>query len=395
MANLIYLDYCATTPVDERVLDAMLPYFRQYYGNASSISHSVGRQAAAAVENARKQVAGLLNCSEKELIFTSGATEAINMALKGIFDRYKTIGKHYITCCTEHPAVLEVFSYLEKQGAEVSYLGVDANGCLDLAELAAEIREDTIAIVIMHANNETGVIHPIKEIAEIAAQHHVLFFCDATQSAGKINLDLQQISIDVLCLSAHKLYGPKGVGALYIRRKRRPTQISKWLHGGAQENQRRGGTINVPGIVGFGAAAVMALAIKDQEYLRLKNLRDYMESELLKIDETAGNGYRVDRLPHVANIRFNYLKGETIMSKVPELAISSGSACSAGLRSPSHVLLAMGLNSEEVHASIRISLGKYTTKQDVNKAIVLLKTEVNKLRALSPIWQLHQVGLHK
>ncbi len=395
MEKSIYLDYCATTPVHPLVLETMLPFFKDQFANGSSTQHAAGRYASSAVDLARTQVAELLNCSTDELIFTSGATEAINMALKTVFERYSGVGKHFITCSTEHPAVLNTLEYLESRGAELTILPTTKNGSIDLKELNASIREDTVAIVLMYANNETGVLHPVHEISELARNRQVLFICDATQAVGKIPVDLQSTPIDLLCMSAHKLYGPKGVGALYTRKGRRAAQISKWFHGGGQENGFRAGTLNVPGIVGFGKAAEIAAADIQAESQRLTGLRDLLEESLCIEPETYVNGNLPDgrRLPHISNIRFNHIKAEAIMAKLPQLHLSAGSACTSGSRNPSHVLLAMGLSPDQARSSLRFCLGRPTSREEIETTVRLIKQTVTELRAESPTWELYQGGL--
>ncbi|MFC6098687.1 cysteine desulfurase family protein [Olivibacter domesticus] len=392
--SIIYLDHCATTPVDSMVLDTMLPYFKDYYGNASSIHHKLGRKAAEAIEIARNQVAKLLHASTKEIIFTSGATEAINQALSGIFLHYQQIGKHIITCETEHPAVLDTCNYLSRKGADIQKLPVDQKGNISLNDLQQAIRQDTILICFMFANNETGVIHPIDQIGEIAKEHNVLFFCDATQAVGKIPVNVKTQHIDVLALSAHKIYGPKGVGALFIKRRSAPIQIGSLLQGGKQENNLRAGTLNVPGIVGLGAAASLAMEMENQEISRVSKLRDYLENSLLQIPETFLNGDALNRLPHVSNICFQYVKSTEIMANLPQLALSAGSACASGSLEPSHVLTAMGLNKEKAESSIRFSLGYSTTEDQINQTIELIINAIGDIRNNSPLWQLHKAGVH-
>lgn len=395
MATSIYLDNNATTAVDPEVLEQMIPYFSEHYGNAASLNHRFGKEAAEAVHNARLRIANLIGASEKEITFTSGATESINLAIKGVFNRYLSIGKHIITSQTEHRAVLDVCRYLEKKGAEITYLAVDSKGQIDLNELKAAIRKDTILISLMYANNETGVINPIHKIAEIAHASNVLFFCDATQAVGKVPVSLLETPIDLMAFSAHKIYGPKGVGALYIKRRNRRVQVEPLLHGGGQENHLRAGTLNVPGIVGFGAAVFKAQELMSFESLRLQELRDYLETEILKIAQTYSNGSSDSRLPHVLNITIRFLKAEQLMAKLGNIAMASGSACSTGSLEPSHVLLAMGLEKDDAHASIRLSLGRFTTKEEIETTVQLLKKEIAVLRKQSPIWQLYEKGMIK
>lgn len=395
MAVPIYLDNNATTAVDPKVLEEMIPYFSQHYGNAASLNHRFGKKAAEAVSIARLRIADLIEASEKEITFTSGATEAINLAIKGVFNRYQSIGKHIITSEAEHRAVLDVCQFLEKKGAEITYLPVNRNGQINLNELSAAIRKDTILVALMYANNETGVISPVYEIAEITTSKQVLFFCDATQAIGKIPVSVQKSLIDMIAFSAHKIHGPKGVGALYIKRKNRRIQLEPLLHGGGQENHLRAGTLNVPGIVGFGAAALKAQELMAFESLRLKELRDHLEKEILKIEETYSNGSEANRLSHVSNVTIRFLKAEQIMSKLGSIAMASGSACSTGSLEPSHVLLAMGLEKDDAHASLRLSLGRFTTKEEIETSIQLLKKEIALLRKQSPVWELYEKGMIK
>ena len=393
MEQLIYFDNNATTPLDPLVLEAMMPYLTSNFGNASSLTHRAGRTAAAAVDTARQQVAALIGAAPNEITFTSGATEAINMAIKGIFEHYQSKGKHIISCQTEHKAVLDTLDYLRKKGADVTYLPVDAHGRIDLQALEAAIRPDTILIALMWANNETGVIHPVAEIAGLAHRHDTLFFCDATQAAGKVAVTTGNEGPDLLCLSAHKLYGPKGTGALYVRRRSKRIQTGALLHGGGQENKLRAGTLNVPGIVGLGIAAELAGQQLVSEPQRLSALRDTLERALAALPETAINGKDAPRLPHVSNLLFRHLRADQIMVSVPGIALASGSACVSGTRDPSHVLMAMGLTEADAHASLRLSLGRFNTEQEIQVAIQQLSGAVDKLRAASPIWQLHEAGL--
>ncbi|WP_257667806.1 cysteine desulfurase family protein [Parapedobacter tibetensis] len=392
MDRLIYFDNNATTPLDPQVLEAMMPYLTTHFANASSITHRAGRTASAAVEKAREQVAALIGATPQEITFTSGATEAINMAIKGVFEHYQAKGKHFITCATEHKAVLDTFAYLEKKGAEVTYLPVDKDGAMDLVLLETSIRADTVLIALMYANNETGIVHPIADIAKIANKHDVLIFCDATQAVGKLPVDLATAGVDLLCLSAHKLYGPKGVGALYIRRKNKRIQTGALLHGGGQESKRRAGTFNVPGIVGLGKAAEIAKQRMLDEFSQLAKQRDELETALAKLPATFVNGEGTLRLPHVSNITFRHLKAGEIMVNVPDIALASGSACVTGTRDPSHVLKAMGRSDEDAHASLRFSLGRFNTDEDIRDGIMQVTSAVEKLRAASPVWQLYQTG---
>lgn len=395
MSDHIYLDNNATTKVDPRVLVEMLPFFTELYGNASSINHLDGKNAAGAVQKARQRIANLIGSTVDEITFTSGATEAINMAIKGVYHRYQSIGKHIITCVTEHRAVLDVCKSLEKKGAEITYLPVDHSGAVALDELIKAMRKDTVLISFMYANNETGVIHPIEEISKIAADKKVLFFCDATQAVGKIPVSLTENSVDILAFSAHKMYGPKGVGAIYTRKKSRRTQLEPLINGGGQEKKMRGGTLNVPGIVGFGAAAELAKDLITEEQSRLRELRDHLERSLIKIEETYVNGLKSNRLSHVSSITFRFLKAEQIMARARSLSIASGSACSTGSLDPSHVLLAMGLDKEDAHGTLRFSLGRFNTLDEINNTIQIVTQTVASLREESPAWQLFKKGLIK
>lgn len=394
MGPLIYLDNNATTAMDPQVLEAMLPYLKDQYGNASSLMHGLGRTAAAAMEKSRLQVAGLIHAPETDtILFTSGATEAINTVLKGVFEQYQSKGKHFITCKTEHKAVLDTFAHLEKKGAEVTYLDVDYLGRLDPEQLEASIRPDTILIALMSANNETGVSHPIAELSQIAQKHNVLFFCDATQSIGKQNIDLSQTPIDLLCLSAHKFHGPKGAGALYIRKKNKRIQIAPLLHGGGQEHGLRAGTLNVPAIVGMGKAAELAKAKLDTEIIRLARLRDKLENMILTLPQTYVNGLGTERLPHVSNITIRHLRAASLIARLPMLCLSTGSACVSGSRDPSHVLIAMGRNPEDAFSSIRLSLGRFNTEEEIVQAGTQICGAIVALRAESPNWQLFEKGM--
>lgn len=393
MDRLIYFDNNATTPLDPYVLEAMMPYLTTQYANASSLTHRAGRVSAAAVEVAREQSAALIGAAPNEITFTSGATEAINMAIKGIFSHYQNKGKHIISCRTEHKAVLDTLAYLEKKGAEVTYLPVADDGRIDLDVLERAIRPDTVLVALMWANNETGVLHPVADIAALTHKHQTLFLCDATQAAGKVHIDVAKIGPDLLCLSAHKLYGPKGIGALYIRRRNKRIQTGALLHGGGQESKLRAGTLNVPGIVGLGKAAEIALQRLDEDTARLTELRNTLETALAALPATAINGHSSPRIPNVTNITFKHLRADQIMVSVPDIALASGSACVSGTRDPSHVLMAMGLSAADAHASLRLSLGRFNTEAEVRAAIGQLTSAVEQLRAASPIWQLYEAGL--
>lgn len=390
----IYLDNSATTPVDPRVLGTMLPYFTENFGNAASRSHPFGWTAEDAVDIAREQIAKLINASEKEIIFTSGATEANNLALKGIFDMYARKGNHIITVTTEHKAVLDSCKHIEKMGGVVTYLKTDSEGNLDLNELEQTITDKTILVAVMYANNEIGTIAPIKKIAEIAHKKGTLLFTDATQAVGKIPVDVENEGIDLMSFTAHKMYGPKGVGALYVRRKNPRVKVTAQMDGGGHERGMRSGTLNVPGIVGFGKAAELAMQEMEADATRLAVLRDKLENALLKLEETYVNGNRKSRLPHLTNISFKYVEGEGLMMAFNQnIAVSSGSACTSASLEPSYVLKALGLGDDLAHSSIRFSLGRFSTEEQIDYTIEQLTKAVNKLRAMSPLWEMHKDGI--
>jgi cysteine desulfurase len=366
----VYMDYHATTPCDPGVLEAMLPYFNQHFGNAASRGHSFGWHAAEAVQIAREEVATLLHADPTEIIFTSGATESINLAIKGVFEMMSVKGKHIITVTTEHRAVLDTCSHLEKMGAEVTYLSVQSDGLINTDLLQASVRPDTILIAVMYANNETGVIQPIRAIGKIAREHGIFFFTDATQAVGKIPVNVVADGIDLLACSAHKIYGPKGVGALYIRRKNPRVRLTAQLDGGGQERGFRSGTLNVPGIVGFGKAADICRNEMDQHLISIGRLRDKLEHAILLMRGTKLNGHSLNRLPTVSNISFAQGKGNRLLENLlKEIALSSGSACSSSTVEPSHVLKAMGLDDAAAQSAIRFSLGKYNTDEEVEFVI--------------------------
>src|SRR5450432_1001975 len=366
----VYMDYHATTPCDPRVLEAMLPYFSGHYGNASSRGHAFGWQAAGAVQIAREAIASLIHADPSEIIFTSGATESINLAIKGVYEMLSGKGKHMITISTEHRAVLDTCNHLEKLGAEVSYLPVQTDGLVDLETLESSIRPDTILIAVMYANNETGVVQPIRLIGEIAKKHGIIFFSDATQALGKTSVHVLQDGIDLLACSAHKMYGPKGVGALYVRRKNPRVRLTAQLDGGGQERGFRSGTLNVPGIVGFGKATGLAAREMVPDMESIGALRNKLEKALLKLAGASLNGNNRHRLATVTNISFAHETGKRLLeSLLKEIAISSGSACSSASPEPSHVLKAMGLDDESANQAIRFSLGKYNTEEEVDFVI--------------------------
>ncbi|MBO9672030.1 MAG: IscS subfamily cysteine desulfurase [Sphingobacteriaceae bacterium] len=393
MKQPIYLDNNATTPLDPRVLEAMLPYFTEKFGNAASRNHAFGWVAEEGVDYAREQVAKLIGCTEKEIIFTSGATEADNLAIKGVFEMYKDKGNHIITAVTEHKAVLDTCKHLEKVGARVTYLGVKEDGLIDLAELEAAMTPETILVSIMYGNNEIGVIQPVKEISAIAHKHGALFMTDATQAVGKIPVDVNADGIDLMAFSAHKMYGPKGVGALYVRRKNPRVKVTAQMDGGGHERGMRSGTLNVPGIVGLGKACELCRLEMESESIRLAALRDKLESSLSELEESYVNGNTQHRLPHVANISFKYVEGEGLMMAMSDLAVSSGSACTSASLEPSYVLKSLGLSDDLAHSSIRYGLGRFTTEAEIDQAIEVTKKAVNHLRELSPLWEMFKEGI--
>ena len=390
----IYLDNSATTPVDPRVMDTMIPYFTEKFGNAASRSHPFGWVAEEAVDYAREQVAKLINADPKEIIFTSGSTEANNLALKGVFEMYAEKGNHIITCTTEHKCILDTAKHIEKSGGEITYLQVDDEGMIDLKELEAAITPKTILISIMYANNEIGVMHPIKEIAAIAKKHNVLFHTDATQAAGKVPIDVQAEGIHLLSMSAHKMYGPKGIGCLYVRRKNPRVKVTAQIDGGGHERGMRSGTLAVPGIVGFGAACEIARNEMFNDAARLSKLRDKLENALLELEEAFVNGNRQHRLPHITNISFKYVEGEGLMMGFnKDIAVSSGSACTSASLEPSYVLKALGLGDDLAHSSIRFSLGRFTTEEQIDFTIDRVTKAVLKMRDISPLWEMYKEGI--
>jgi cysteine desulfurase len=393
MDTPIYLDNNATTPMDPRVLETMLPYFNQKFGNSASRNHAFGWVAEEAVDYAREQVAKLIGANEKEIIFTSGATESDNLAIKGVFEMYKEKGSHIITCITEHKAVLDTCKHLEKLGAEVTYLPVNPDGLIDLELLERSMRPTTILVSIMYGNNEIGVIQPVRQIADIAHKHGALFFTDATQATGKIPVDVIADGIDLLAFSAHKMYGPKGVGALYVRRKNPRVKVTAQMDGGGHERGMRSGTMNVPGIVGFGKACELCMLEMADEAKRLSALRDKLESALTVMEESYVNGNVDHRLPHVANISFKYVEGEGLMMAMKDLAVSSGSACTSASLEPSYVLKGLGLSDDLAHSSIRFGLGRFTTEEEVDFAVKQTMEAVNHLRDLSPLWEMFKEGI--
>ncbi len=389
----IYLDNSATTRVDPRVFEAMTPFFLEDFGNAASRNHPFGWKAEEAVDYAREQVGALIGASEKEIIFTSGATESNNLAIKGVFEMYASKGKHIITAVTEHKAVLDTCKHLEKLGAEITYLPVGIDGMLDLTLLESSIRPDTILVSIMYANNEIGVVQRVKEIGAMCKKLGVLFHTDATQATGKIPVDVIADGIDLLSFTAHKMYGPKGIGALYVRRKNPRVKVTAQMDGGGHERGMRSGTLNVPGIVGFGKACELARLEMEADANRLSQLRDKLEQGLLHLEESYVNGNVEHRLPHVANISFKYVEGEGLMMAIKDIAVSSGSACTSASLEPSYVLKALGLDDELAHSSLRFGLSRFTTEEEIDFTINCVSNAVNKLRDMSPLWEMFKEGV--
>jgi len=388
----IYLDYSATTPVDPRVAEKMIPYLTEFFGNAASRSHAFGWKAEEAIEQARSHVAALINADPKEIVWTSGATEGNNLAIKGAAHFYKTKGKHIITQKTEHKAVLDTCRDLERQGFEVTYLDVQQNGIVSLEKFEAAIRPDTILASIMMVNNEIGVIQPVGQIAEICKKKGVIYHCDAVQAGGRIEIDMQKFKADLLTLTAHKMYGPKGIGALYVRRKPR-VRIEAQIHGGGHERGFRSGTLATHQIVGFGEAARLAKQEMATENERIRALRDRLLKGIQDIEEAYVNGDLERRIPHNVNVSFNFVEGESLIMAVKDLAVSSGSACTSASLEPSYVLRALGRSDELAHSSIRFTLGRFTTEEEIDYAVNLIKKKVAKLRELSPLWEMHKEGI--
>ena len=392
MNTPIYLDYSATTPVDERVLEAMLPYLRQDFGNPASRSHAFGWKAEEAVEHARLQVARLVGCDAKELVWTSGATESINLALKGAAHFYKDKGRHVITVKTEHKATLDTCRELEREGFDVTYLDVLPNGLLDLQAFEASLRPDTILVSVMYVNNEIGVIQDIAAIGELCRARGIVFHVDSAQATGKVVIDLQALKVDLMSFCAHKTYGPKGVGALFVRRKPR-VRLEPLIHGGGHERGMRSGTLPTHQIVGMGMAFEIAQAEMATENERIRMLRDRLWSGLSQMEAVYLNGDLDHRVPHNLNVSFNYVEGESLLMAVKDIAVSSGSACTSASLEPSYVLRALGRSDELAHSSIRFSVGRFTTEADIDFAVALLKEKVAKLREMSPLWEMVQEGV--
>lgn len=380
MKTPIYLDHNATTPVDKRVLETMLPYFTEKFGNASSRTHSFGWVAEDAVKTAREQVAQLINCLAQEVIFTSGATEAINLAIKGVWENYQTKGKHIITVKTEHKAVLDTCKSLERKGAEITYLSVDREGLIDLEELKNALTPQTILVAVMYANNETGAIQPIKQIADLVHNNNSIFMCDATQAVGKINCDVEDDHIDLMCLSAHKFYGPKGIGALYVRRKNPRVTLYPQIDGGGHERGLRSGTLNVTGIVGLGKACEIAQQEMWDDSIRISKLRTKLEQHLCDLPNVFINGSTRNRLFNVTNITLQGVRSETLINKIPNIALAMGSACTSAIAEPSHVLKAMGMSDEDSYSAVRFSLGKYTTMAEIDEVIATVNRVILEMK---------------
>jgi len=390
----IYLDNHATTPLDPRVLDAMLPYFKEVFGNAASRNHSFGWEAEEAVEKARKQVASLIGATAKEIVFTSGATESNNLAIKGVAQMYAERGNHIITAASEHKAVLDTCKHLEKDGYRVTYLPLQQNGLIDLDMLKESFTDKTILVSIMYANNEIGVVQPIREIGKLCKERGVLFHTDAVQAAGKVPVNVIADNIDLASISGHKFYGPKGVGALYVRRKSPRVQLTAQMDGGQHERGMRSGTLNVPGIVGLGAAAEIAQREMPEETVRLKAMRDSLKDQIFgELDDVFINGSWEHRLPHNLNISFAYVEGESMLMGINDIAVSSGSACTSATLEPSYVLKALGLGDDLAHSSIRFGVGRFNTQEEIDYTAKRVVEVVKKLRELSPLYEMAKEGI--
>jgi len=388
----VYLDYSATTPVDPRVAQKMIPYLTEFFGNAASRSHAFGWKAEAAVDEARGHVAALIGADPKEIVWTSGATEGNNLAIKGAAQFYKTKGKHLVTQKTEHKATLDTMRELERQGFECTYLEVEENGLVDLKKFEAALRPDTILASIMMVNNEIGVIQPVAEIGEICRARGIILHCDAVQAAGKLPIDLATLKVDLLTITAHKMYGPKGIGALYVRRKPR-VRIEPQIHGGGHERGFRSGTLATHQIVGFGEAARIAKLEMAADNERIRALRDRLLQGLSSMEEVVVNGDLERRIPGNLNVSFNYVEGESLLMAIKDIAVSSGSACTSASLEPSYVLRALGRSDELAHSSIRFTLGKFTTAEEIDYAVKLVRDKVAKLRELSPLWEMYKDGV--
>jgi len=388
----VYLDYSATTPVDPRVAEKMIPYLTEHFGNPASRSHSFGWHTEAAVEQARKDVAALVNCDPKELVWSSGATESINLALKGAAHFYKEKGRHLVTVKTEHKATLDTMRELEREGFEVTYLDVAPDGLLDLARFEAALRPDTTVVSVMYVNNEIGVIQDIAAIGEICRARKIVFHVDSAQATGKLPIDLGALKVDLMSFSAHKTYGPKGVGALFVRRKPR-VRIEAQMHGGGHERGMRSGTLATHQIVGMGEAFRLARLEMDADNARVRRLRDRLWDGLSQIEEVYVNGDMERRVPHNLNVSFNFVEGESLIMAIKDVAVSSGSACTSASLEPSYVLRALGRSDELAHSSIRFTVGRFTTEEEVDFTADLVRRKIAKLRELSPLWEMHQEGI--
>ncbi len=390
----VYLDYAATCPVDQRVVDKMMPFFTQAYGNAASRTHAFGWEAEEAVEAAREEVAKTIGADPKEVTWTSGATESNNLAIKGVAEYLAEKGNHIVTVNTEHKAVLDTCKYLERRGFEVTYLEVDQGGLVTPQQVADAITEKTVLVSVMHGNNETGVVMPLAEIGKVCRERKVLFHTDATQTFGKLPIDVEAMKIDLLSMSAHKIYGPKGIGGLYVRRRKPRVRLSAQIHGGGHERGNRSGTLAVPNIVAFGEAARVAREGMAEEAARIGGLRDYMREQLTStIEHVILNGHPEHLLPGHLNLSFAYIEGESLLMALKDVALSSGSACTSASLEPSYVLRAMGLNDELAHSSLRMTIGRFTTKEEIDFVVGLLRTHVTRLREMSPLWEMVQEGI--
>jgi cysteine desulfurase len=390
----IYLDYAATTPVDQRVADEMMQCLTMdgNFGNPASRSHRFGWQAEELVDQARNDIADLINADPREIVFTSGATESNNLAIKGAANFNKKKGKHIITVKTEHKAVLDTFRELERQGFEATYLEVEENGLLDLKKLEAAMRDDTVLVSVMHVNNELGVIQDITTIGEMCRERKIMFHVDAAQSAGKVKIDLQELKVDFMSFSAHKIYGPKGIGALYVRRKPR-ARLEAQMHGGGHERGMRSGTLATHQIVGMGTAFRIAKQDFEKDHAHISTLRQRLLDGLMSMDEVYFNGAIDQSVPGISNISFNFVEGESLLMAVKDIAVSSGSACTSASLEPSYVLRALGRNDELAHSSIRFSIGRFTTEEEIDYTVELLKNSIGRLREMSPLWEMHQEGI--
>jgi cysteine desulfurase len=390
----LYMDNHSTTPMDPRVLETMLPYFIEKFGNAASRNHQFGWEAEEAVEHARKQIAKLIHCDAKEIVFTSGATESDNLALKGVVEMYKEKGDHVITCSTEHRAILDTCKSLEKRGIKVTYLPVEKDGRVNPDEVRKAITDKTILISIMLANNEIGTIHPVAEIGKIAKEKGILLHCDATQGVGKIPVDVEALKVDLMSFTAHKIYGPKGVGALYVRKKGPRVRLVPQIDGGGHERGMRSGTLPVPLIIGFGKACELCEQEMPAESKRIAAMRDRLQAQIMKsLDECYLNGHPTERLPHNLNISFAYVEGEALLMGVKEIALSSGSACTSATLEPSYVLRALGVGSDLAHSSIRFGLGRFTTDEEVDYTAKRMAEAVTRLREMSPLYEMAKEGI--